>query len=173
MENIYKLSNEQELKIIETYQNTSSKIKDICMKYGITESMFWKALRNHNVKPRTESNRKYKFSKQEMAEMISMYDNGEAYIDICKKFDIKTIPTLRKILNKAGVKIGTAEEPRVPKGGYPDQLCWKCAKAIKGCSWSRDFEPVEGWTAQFVERFDGDRDISTYSITACPEFVGD
>lgn len=27
-------------------------------------------------------------------------------------------------------------------------LCWSCAKACKKCSWSRNFEPVEGWEAE-------------------------
>ena len=31
-------------------------------------------------------------------------------------------------------------------------LCWKCKNAVPikdaGCSWSRAFQPVEGWTAE-------------------------
>lgn len=50
------------------------------------------------------------------------------------------------------------------------QLCWGCAKACGGCSWSKRFEPVPGWTAVptlLCER------IPSYRITECPEFVSD
>ena len=33
-----------------------------------------------------------------------------------------------------------------------DSICWDCQRAIAdptiGCSWSRHFHPVEGWTAE-------------------------
>ena len=28
-----------------------------------------------------------------------------------------------------------------------DTLCWRCANACGGCSWSRNFIPVSGWDA--------------------------
>ena len=50
------------------------------------------------------------------------------------------------------------------------QLCWDCAKATNGgCSWSRRFEPVKGWTAEPNTR----EAFSTYEIIACPEFERD
>lgn len=56
------------------------------------------------------------------------------------------------------------------------QLCWTCKNACGGCSWSRKFEPVPGWTAVAVAmryRDGKTRDVDTYSITACPEYVED
>lgn len=56
------------------------------------------------------------------------------------------------------------------------QLCWTCLKACGGCSWSSRFEPVPGWTAVAVAmryRDGKNRDVQTYSITACPEYVED
>lgn len=50
------------------------------------------------------------------------------------------------------------------------QLCWGCAKACGGCSWSKRFEPVPGWTA--VPTLLCGR-IPSYRITECPEFVSD
>lgn len=50
------------------------------------------------------------------------------------------------------------------------QLCWGCAKACGGCSWSKRFEPVPGWTA--VPPLLCGR-IPSYRITECPEFVSD
>ena len=49
---------------------------------------------------------------------------------------------------------------------FPDQICWRCKNSCGGCSWSREFIPVSGWTA--VRTF---KDRSwTYCITGCPEF---
>lgn len=32
--------------------------------------------------------------------------------------------------------------------GYKPTLCWSCKNACGGCSWSKSFAPVEGWTAR-------------------------
>lgn len=47
----------------------------------------------------------------------------------------------------------------------PKALCWDCANATGGCSWSQEFIPVEGWEAQENEQ--GIR------VTRCPKFVRD
>lgn len=49
--------------------------------------------------------------------------------------------------------------------------CWLCKKAIDGCSWSRDGQPVDGWKA--VRQLYGRSKESTnytYKIYFCPEF---
>jgi len=59
------------------------------------------------------------------------------------------------------------------------QLCWNCKHACGGCSWSRNFTPVEGWTAAptviNVERTRRGkpfvRSIASYDIQSCPQFV--
>jgi len=75
----------------------------------------------------------------------------------------------------------------LPSNYDPDQsdssICFDCANAVGGCSWSRrdeatgeiKFEPVPGWTAQEVCRYDDNRKQYTKSwrITACPLFVPD
>lgn len=55
------------------------------------------------------------------------------------------------------------------------QLCWDCKKATGGCSWSKNFIPVPGWTATpaVIKSTSGRNNVmitETYSITACPEF---
>lgn len=56
-------------------------------------------------------------------------------------------------------------------------LCWECAKATGGCDWSKNFIPVDGWTAtptiinQVYKKGDGFKAISSYIIHKCPEFV--
>lgn len=61
------------------------------------------------------------------------------------------------------------------------QLCWTCRHAIpdaagtRGCSWSRDGEPVEGWTATYRiydKRFTG-LIKETYDIEECPQYEVD
>lgn len=44
-------------------------------------------------------------------------------------------------------------------------LCWDCAKACGGCSWSAKFIPVKGWKT----RANGKGE----DVVACPKFVGD
>lgn len=63
-------------------------------------------------------------------------------------------------------------------------LCWDCARACggpKGCSWSREYKPVEGWDAErrdvAVWRGDSGRQYTEYAesyvVNHCPEFVPD
>ena len=57
-------------------------------------------------------------------------------------------------------------------------ICFDCQKACGGCSWSTDFTPVPGWTAQKVtQRASNSKGKAlwneTYHITVCPEFVKD
>ena len=61
---------------------------------------------------------------------------------------------------------------------YTANICFDCEKAVCGCSWSKDFTPVPGWTATPVRRkvwakIDGRNEehyLDTYAITACPLF---
>jgi hypothetical protein len=65
------------------------------------------------------------------------------------------------------------------KGGYTkDTLCWECKKSTNdGCSWSKDFTPVEGWGAiptsiKMVgksKRNKGKIEPS-FKVNACPSF---
>ena len=52
------------------------------------------------------------------------------------------------------------------------QPCFVCKKSINGCSWSKNFEPVDGWIAIKV-KLDGWRKTETYKIFSCPEFEYD
>lgn len=48
-----------------------------------------------------------------------------------------------------------------------DQLCLSCRKCGGLCSWSKNFTPVEGWTATPTKI---PRGLPSYKITACPEY---
>ena len=59
-----------------------------------------------------------------------------------------------------------------------DTLCWKCANACCGCSWSENFIPVKGWKAQRTKVYHTDSSVrrgetSSYVVLECPEFVSD
>lgn len=60
----------------------------------------------------------------------------------------------------------------VPK----NSLCWNCKRActdrLHQCSWSSEFKPVKGWTAEpFVIREGTKRPLPTYHVKACPQFI--
>lgn len=55
-------------------------------------------------------------------------------------------------------------------------LCWGCMKAVgpreKRCSWSREFIPVEGWTAQETKLGMGHgKPTQSYRVEKCPLYV--
>ena len=57
-----------------------------------------------------------------------------------------------------------------------NQLCWSCGKACGGCSWSRNFTPIQGWDATPCRRVYNDaavgtRYVDSYIIRKCPEYV--
>lgn len=52
-------------------------------------------------------------------------------------------------------------------------ICWDCAKATGGCSWSDELKPVDGWTAapcQASQRF---KPYDSYVVIRCPMFDRD
>lgn len=56
-------------------------------------------------------------------------------------------------------------------------LCWGCANAVPsyrkgtGCSWSKYFKPVEGWTAEKTELTGGyNQKVTSYLVSECPEY---
>lgn len=48
--------------------------------------------------------------------------------------------------------------------------CWTCKNACGGCSWSRDFIPVEGWNAVKTQYMDCGNVVDSYFIKSCPEY---
>ena len=62
-------------------------------------------------------------------------------------------------------------------------ICWACANAVpdaegeRGCSWSREGKPVEGWVAErrdirIQPKRPGEerRGVESYQVITCPEF---
>lgn len=58
-------------------------------------------------------------------------------------------------------------------------LCWRCGNSTNsGCSWSREFKPVRGWTAekkiqQVQTKANVKRPVISYHVLDCPQFNDD
>ena len=51
-------------------------------------------------------------------------------------------------------------------------LCWACQNCFGGCSWSKDFQPVEGWNVKPTTVQRQPRDITqSYLVYSCPQFI--
>lgn len=49
-----------------------------------------------------------------------------------------------------------------------ESICWECENACtKGCSWADEFIPVDGWEAEYCEKYD------SYSVKSCPLFTNE
>ena len=51
-------------------------------------------------------------------------------------------------------------------------LCWDCARATGGCSWSNYLKPVKDWNAIEVKPT-SNKPYSTYIVQTCPLFERD
>lgn len=62
-------------------------------------------------------------------------------------------------------------------GFTKETKCITCGNACGGCSWSQDFTPVKGWTAEETickaHRWDQSLEINTYNVIDCPEYTPD
>lgn len=58
-----------------------------------------------------------------------------------------------------------------------ETICWNCKNAVMGCSWSKEFVPVDGWEAEYkpVLTSDGSnrRLVDSYLVTECPLYAPD
>ena len=48
--------------------------------------------------------------------------------------------------------------------------CWTCKKACGGCSWSREFIPVDGWKTISTSHPANGEFAKSYHIISCPEY---
>lgn len=51
-----------------------------------------------------------------------------------------------------------------------ESLCWKCKNTCGGCSWTKGFVPVQGWTAKPTTLKYMDRLDSSFMVIDCPKF---
>ena len=48
--------------------------------------------------------------------------------------------------------------------------CWTCKNSCGGCSWSREFIPVDGWNAEKTFHLSNGEFAESYYIKSCPEY---
>ena len=97
---------------------------------------------------------------------------------VYKKLKVKAIEAPQTTAQKGKAPKKKPIKQKKPKDKPPEnnrhmQLCYSCKKACGGCSWSKKFEPVEGWTAVptiIRNGFRNHQDTQSYKITACPEY---
>lgn len=129
-------------------------------------------------------------SKPDLAEMCG-YNKGWLY-QCARQNSMMHETVLEKLAEILGVRPKYLEltDERIESGFYDgsehnpriktQQLCWSCQNAVpnpktgRGCSWSREFKPVKGWTAKLVTtRAYKNEDATTYKIRKCPEYIPD
>lgn len=72
--------------------------------------------------------------------------------------------------------IEEAHQPKHVTRQKRETLCWDCQNAISGCSWARNFTPVEGWTAvpTEIEPFGtSTKPTKSFCVLNCPLFIKD
>jgi len=56
-----------------------------------------------------------------------------------------------------------------------ETLCWYCQNACGNCSWSKYFQPVNGWLAKprIIYYSSEDKKIDSFLVIKCPLFISD
>ena len=54
-----------------------------------------------------------------------------------------------------------------------ESLCWNCKNCFGGCSWSKDFAPVEGWKATETYIPMNGEHAQSYKVIECPQYIID
>lgn len=66
---------------------------------------------------------------------------------------------------------GAEDTPLVGIGAYaPDQLCWRCKKAVGLCTWSSFGKPVSGWTAVRTLYDPWETNRTGWRVFDCPQY---
>ena len=169
------ISDELLLEMMRLYVEENLSLKEVGKRVGLSPPLIARRLRRAEVVVSgAEKQRVYKFTEEQLAEFKEMYEEGASYAEIRRRFDIGSDRTVETLLNQAGIAERRSRDTckGVKRSNkQSQQLCWDCKKATGGCSWSKNFTPVPGWTAEKICSVAyNDVVRETYSITACPEF---
>ena len=91
------------------------------------------------------------------------------YCKYCSIRFIPEFPNSEYCCDKCKNKAEKLRNRKKKKNNYNGQLCWTCKNATGSCPWSKNFTPIEDWTAEKVKRKDDEG--YTYKITACPLYT--
>jgi hypothetical protein len=106
---------------------------------------------------------------EETKKIIRLRKKGTSCSKIAKKLGRSKSSVEHKLYSISHPKPTT---PRVCTHKH-DTLCWNCQNACCGCSWSRNFEPVEGWTAEPTALSGDGKTVKSYNVKKCPEHIPD
>lgn len=82
--------------------------------------------------------------------------------------------TVSRWLEKMGLQDRVRRQE--PRKCLNQSKCWDCVRSVeKSCAWAREFEPVEGWDAEYRPLLEGTvknrKYGKSYFVKSCPEFV--
>lgn len=112
----------------------------------------------------------------------SFYIKGDGnYKSRCRKCESKE--RSKRYYERAGKRVDEKSGCGVLSTQNRANICIDCKNALGGCSWTAvdftkkghpiKFEPIPGWDAVPVKRYENGHAIKTYSIRSCPQFVPD
>lgn len=132
-----------------------------------------------------ENGQKWSFNNMHAADTFLGYMHG--YIDQRRRKGVYILEsridknhyevTLGNVKRLYPVTKGKNKEKMISddKFHYTPQPCWSCKKACGGCNWSAFFKPVDGWVAEPTtiknSLGDGKKDMGSYRIISCPEYM--
>ena len=66
------------------------------------------------------------------------------------------------------------KKKRDPNSYYrKESRCWTCQNCFGGCEWSREFNPVPGWTAKKTCIPSNGEYKESYNVLECPKYMED
>lgn len=106
-------------------------------------------------------------------QFMELYRRGLSDAEVARRMGISP-GTVRNWRKKFGLPCRANWECR---GKRSDTICWTCQNACGGCSWSRNYVPVEGWIAEkTIRRYTDDhgfRLVESYNVLYCPSYRPD
>lgn len=123
-----------------------------------------------------------KWTRDDIYQCLMLVHQGKTYAEISEAMG-RSQEAIAKFVGKMR-KLDPSVWRRMVKKTDPPQLCWSCRYASRPrkdgwiCPWAKNLTPVEGWTANLVQKEQYATGnikevVTTYSITECPEFKED
>lgn len=106
----------------------------------------------------------------EVAELCRLSESGATPEEAAR--------ALNRSINSINYKDGRLNTRMAYKPVEHGTLCWRCLNAVPnpatgaGCEWSRNFQPVPGWDADYRPvKLPDTRVCESYFVTKCPLFA--
>lgn len=112
-------------------------------------------------------------------EVIKKLDNCNHYFCVCHACGKSVVLTRSQLINPSRSSCGCINTAACSN----QTLCWSCINSvpklvdgvyIRGCNWSINKQPVEGWKAKpgiFKRPVRYGSDLPTYTVLECPQYI--